>query len=156
MVGSEALHLGVLGYRSFSDVRLLCQSTTTSMGNSPPSTTSSPPSTGTSPLLATPIHNNELVTLQGSDGDVINFIYEVEAGVSNVRVRTRKGRGDIHLYASFDRPNVIGGSRAVNQCVSKRKVNGQQCNFNSVGSTLYISVVGISDFSGFSLRIKAS
>ena len=167
--GSNVLHLGVLGYRGFSDVNIRCESTLYSSLNDLPVSTSlptlsptkSPSSSSTSydpELVATPIDSGDVVRLSGSAGEVVHFTYQVEPGISNIRVRLRRGTGNADLFASFDRPNVIGAGQEENDCSSTGNGNNEQCNANQlrpVGQKLYISVYAVTDFRRTALKVIA-
>lgn len=159
--GSNVLHLGVLGYRGFEDVDIHCESRLYSSDNDllVPTIlpTKSPSRTANDQeLVATPIHSGDVVRLAGNAGDVFHFIYQVEPGVDNIRIRLRRGSGNADLFASFDRRNVIGAGQNENDCSSTSSRNQEQCDSNDMGplgQKLYISVYAVTDFRRSSLKV---
>ena len=103
--------------------------------------------------------NRRAVRVDGRAGQVHHFIYTVAPDVSQIHVRLRKGLGNADLYASFDRPNVIGADEGVNDCVSRNPNNTEDCassQLSPVGNLLYISVYGVTDFRAAKLKIITS
>ena len=175
----RVLHLGVLGYRAFRNVDILCEVTLPTSTSEPtwaptrmptraptrfPTNTPTllPPASASfdgtlSPtLIATSITGIGAMFIDGSAGEVYHFIYEIEPGTVSVLVRLRRGGGAADLYATFDRPNVIGAGEGVNDCVSKQR-RSQVCSswkLSPVGNVLYISIYGVTDFKAVKLIVN--
>ena len=158
------LHIGILAYRAFEDVRLLCESDPPPIAESTIITPTSHPSQAPAdPLVpshfaTTSMENNVWIRISGTAGDVMHFSYEIPPGTSGVIARIRRGNGNCDLYASFDRQNVIGAGEDVNDCVSDGGKTSEHCSADKlqpIGNILYVSVYAPSDFTSARLKVRS-
>lgn len=138
------LHIGLFGYRGFSDVSIICSTKMTQPTSIPPS---------------------QIIDLDGSwtkiqanKGERLDFRCAVPNKAKDMiaKVRNRKGtpsKGNLDLYASFDRQNVLLGGKDVNDCVKLNTKRKASCRgFGKLGDMLYITVYAVTDFKGVEIR----
>ena len=144
----RVLHLGVLGYRPFTNVRILCDVTLSSGIDD---------ATGDGEYAS--LVDNRWEVISGSAGDVFHYRFEVPPGTKSVKIRTKSGNGNVDLYASFDHPTVIGpGENESNICVRKGSVftsptcSGQ--DLAPLGSVLYVSLYAVADIRNVRIKVR--
>lgn len=158
------LFVGLLGYRGFSNVTLVCSMTDTPV--TPPTTATTPTTTSATTTRApTVLKPNTAIGLQGKKGDRLEFLCPVRSGKTTgmvVKLRKKPNSrhdGSIELYASMDRDNVLGGGWNINDCVKTwnivTDVDEIKCKkFSSIGKTLHITVHAVENFRGIEIKCR--
>ena len=146
--------MGVFAYRSFENVILSCEATETAAEIV--SASKEPPAQHPSEIVAyKPLQNKKWTRLSGVAGEAYHYKFEMPPGASSAKVRLKGGSGYADLYANFDHPTTIGDEEA-NMCVRKSNTNNEHCgsNLKPLGTVLYVSVFGESDFRNARLKVR--
>ena len=150
------LHLGLVGYRGFSDVNIMCFTFPAPPLSPDPSPTVAPTAEPTGSQTDT-LTDDEFVFVSGSAGQLFRFGYFTPDGATSIKVRMKGGTGNADLRvitrAPCDDPDIC--EPVAQEYSSTGPNNNEEIILTEFDNILSIFVLGVTDFENAKVKAQA-